>query len=394
VLARDNELIARTWLTLPGTMLNNQAELKAAMQLIELAQPYISQLPPQHPLEAHFHAIRGEILLRQGAPGEGVKNLRAAVAIGRELKLPELAPLLSRLSWGLSSLRENTEAASAAREGVDVSWRDFGPDHPQHARALLEWARSEATMGYRESAVAAIESAAAIEEAAYAGPSPRLAATLEILGRSYSQTGRYPEAISTFERAIEMEQSFDVPNRGNIAAAYNDMGHTYISMGEYDAARSALESALAIWQQQHLPTMIGIGLGRLGNVSNRAGLFAEAADYCRRALANDALFLPPNHPDLAHPLSCLGEALLNTDNAESALEPLERAHQLLNRIDVDESSLAWTRWLYGRALYESGRDRQLGLRYVRFARDTFTSMGDAAGSELHDVTTWLAAVRN
>ena len=84
---------------------------------------------------------------------------------------------------------------------------------------------------------------------------------------------------------------------------------------------------------------------------------------------------------------------MGAQQPRAALVPLARAHALRDRIDMDEASLAWTRWLYGRALVESGESPSLGMRYVIFAQDTFTGMAEMAASELADVQAWLASGR-
>jgi serine/threonine-protein kinase len=321
---------------------------------------------------------------------EGVKDYRAAVAIGRKLDLPELGPLLTSLASGLINLHELAEAQAVANEALATTRRDFGARHPIHARSLADAARVQSTLGNRPEALALMLEAVAIEEAAYAGSSSRLAISLQRLGWTYNQSGKYPEAIASFERAIAMEQGFAEPNWTNLTAAYNDMGDTYISIGDYHAARASLEAALEVWRDQELVINIGIALGNLGNASNRAQRFSEAAEYCQQGLNNDEQFLSADHPDLAYPLSCLGEALLGAEQSQSALAPLARAHALRDRVDMDEASLAWTRWLYGRALVESGENPSLGMRYVIFARDTFAGMAEMAASELADVQAWLA----
>jgi tetratricopeptide (TPR) repeat protein len=389
VRARDNELVARAWLALPDIALNAKGDLQEIMQLVELASSYIAQLPPNHPLEADFHGARGETLIRLGELERGVADLRTAVDISRARNLPNLSQHLTRLAWGLTSLHQPEAANQAATEALAITEQEFGTMHPLYATALKEVARVKSQLGHREQALDLQKQVVTIEETLFANAHPTLATSIERLGWTYTQTGRFDEAIASFERALAMERGFEDPNWNNIAATYNDLGDAYISKGDYDQARQALEAALAVWVEQDQKVAIGIALGNLGNTSNRAGRYAEAADYCQRSYDNDVQFLPPEHPDLAYPLTCLGEARLGEGKAKDALAPLQQAHALRNRIDVDEAALAWTRWLYGRALSESGTDTTTGIRYVRFAEDIFTKLGDATRVELADVERWL-----
>jgi hypothetical protein len=72
-----------------------------------------------------------------------------------------------------------------------------------------------------------------------------------------------------------------------------------------------------------------------------------------------------------------------------AVDVLNRAEALRDRPDIDEGSLAWTRWLLGKALWESGVDRTQATDYIRFARGVFEGLGPAAASELADTDRWL-----
>jgi len=390
VLARDNELIARAWLTLPRIAINTKGDLDEIAQLLELARSYIAQLPDDHPLEADFHGTRGELRLRRGELDTGVEDMRTAVRISRELNLPDLPSQLTRLAWGLAHLYQPAEAFTVALEARDMTEREFGPNHPEYAHALKELARVQSQLGNREEALVLQSQAVAIDEALYPDAHPVLAGSIERLGWTYTQVGRFEDAIAAFERAIAMEHALEEANWTNIAAAYNDLGDAYISKGDYPSARTALEKALDVWIDQGHNLGIGIALGNLGNTSNRAGRYAEAADYCKRGYDNDARYLPVDHPDLAYSLTCLGEAYVGAQNPVAAIAPLKRAHRLRDRNDIDKASLAWTRWLYGRALWESGRDRDTGMEYVRFAVDTFSGIGTATSSELASVQDWLA----
>ena len=83
-------------------------------------------------------------------------------------------------------------------------------------------------------------------------------------------------------------------------------------------------------------------------------------------------------PELAAPLAAHGE-------------PLGTAYQLRVTQHARSGNVAWTQWLLGRALADSGHDPELGLRHVAEARDALAALGDVAKSEVSDVDQWLAA---
>ncbi len=127
----------------------------------------------------------------------------------------------------------------------------------------------------------------------------------------------------------------------------------------------------------------------LTNHSNRRGDHEAAETYCRQAVESELQVYEPTNPNMAYSLSCLGEALLGQTRPDDAMTPLGQAFDLRNRPDMAEARLAWTKWLFGRALVESGSDSDRGMEYVRESRTVFAEMGDSAESELTDVDSWL-----
>jgi hypothetical protein len=97
-----------------------------------------------------------------------------------------------------------------------------------------------------------------------------------------------------------------------------------------------------------------------------------------------------DHPDLAFPLTCVGESCIGLKSYDDAIEVLERAFQLRTDNDVPPGNFAWTQWLLGRALVESDMNAPLGDQYIEQARVILQTLGDAAVDELNDVDSWLA----
>ena len=212
---------------------------------------------------------------------------------------------------------------------------------------------------------------------------------MERLAWSLKENGRYDEAIATGHRVLALEQTFEAPRLDVLAAVQNTLGDVYISQGDYPLAVQSFESALETIRKSGDKPNIELALNNLGKTANRAGDHAAAATYCRDALAVAETYLAQDHPDLGYALSCIGESLLGMSKPARAIVPLGRAHAVRARLDVAEGPLAWTRWLYGRALWESGSDRELGAKYVGFARRVFREMGESTQSELFEVETWL-----
>ena len=97
-----------------------------------------------------------------------------------------------------------------------------------------------------------------------------------------------------------------------------------------------------------------------------------------------------DHPDIAFPLTCIGESFIGLKSYDDAIKVLERAFQLRTDNAVPTGNFAWTQWLLGRALVESDRNVPLGYQYIEQSREILQTLGDAAVDELNDVDSWLA----
>ena len=391
VRARDQELIARAWLALSELLVDFRDRIDEALDVLEVARSYVMRLPPEHPQQASFHHVRGTAMLRASRFEEALADLQRAVALARETGSPELAEYLLTLTWAHASRHETDEAERFAAEALDLTRATVGQSHPSYASALIEAARIDTMLGNAADALTSLEEAVSILRAAHTDNNPTVSFALGQLGWVLRDNGRFADGIEVMERALEIENGFEKPRLRMVASLHNGIGDIHVSLGDLDRAESHLQQALTAWSELGPGVDVGVGLNNLGNLANRKGDHVAAEDYCRRALDNDAAYFEGDHPQLAFPLTCLGEALLGQQRAGDALEPLARAETLRDRPDMSLGMLAWTRWLYGRALFESGSDRERGLAYVRASREIFAEMGDAAVSELTDVDLWLSA---
>ena len=389
VLTRDSELIARAWLELASLHLDFSARIDEAIQVLTLTESYLSPLPAEHPLRGAFHHLRGKARLRASRVDEGEGDLTRAVELGRAMSARELDEYLLAKSWALSARHDVEQAGKLAAEALALTRTTVGEEHPKYASALMEVARVETALGNAARATALHEQAVAILRAVDPGGSPTLVSALSELGWSLKGNGRYQDAIAVLERGLALEQSFETPRLRVLASLHNGLGDAHLSRGDYERAEKHMHQALEAWIASDGGTAVGVGLNNLGNLANRRSDHRAAEDYCGRALDNDSAFLGVDHPNLAFPLTCLGEALLGQQRAADALAPLSRAEALRDRPDIAPGALAWTRWLYGRALAESGRDVDGGLAYVWSSKRVFEDMGASADIELEDIDSWL-----
>jgi len=386
----DPELAAEAWLALPY-LLASSGETRDALRMLRFAETYVSQLPDEHPLRARYHNALGVTLTWSGRQADGVAELRRAVDLQRPAGGVALPEYLGDLVWGLRTQHRLAEAGSLAAEAAEVTASMFGEVHPATSRALADLAEIEAGTGKHEDARRLLGEAIAIAERVYPSDHPKLAALLQAQGWQLIAVGDLQGAVTAAERAIAIHDAQREPQWPLLGAAHNVAGDALLSSGQFDAARSHFEAAIDAWRRTDDPFQLSIGYNNLGNLSNREGRFDAAVSACNEALAIDSGRLGQDDPELAYPLSCLGEALLGQGERQRAVEVLSRANTLREAADVTPGALAWTRWLLGRALWEAGEADQRALEHLAYARRVFAELGEGAASELADLKAWLAA---
>jgi tetratricopeptide (TPR) repeat protein len=172
----------------------------------------------------------------------------------------------------------------------------------------------------REELVAAratLESALAIEEAAYGPDHPRVAVTLGNLGIVLRRLGQLPQARAHHERALAIEEAAYGPDHPEVAATLSNLGVVLRELGELPQARARLERALAIEEAAYGPDHPEVArtLGNLGIVLRELGELQDARAHQQRALAIKEAAYGPDHPQVAVTLHNLGNVLRDLGGA-------------------------------------------------------------------------------
>ena len=216
-----------------------------------------------------------------------------------------------------------------------------------------------------------------------------IAISLSQLGWYLKELGRYDQAKDALQRSLDI-QNGGQPNYSQLALTHNALADLYISREDYPQARQHLQLAIACWRKFDRNSDVAIGLGSLANLANRQGLYAEGLDYARQAYEEDIQVLGNDHPELAFSLSCEGESLIGLGDYDGAITSLSRAYELRKSHKAPPGNIAWSAWLLGRALVESGTDTARGRQLVDHARLTLSGLGASAQSEVADIDNWLA----
>jgi len=386
VAANDDELAAEAWLGIPELVMERIGGTARARDVLTLARAYVDKLPGNHPLRALYHESRGRVLLLEGDVAGSVEALEQAIALARandDLRLPTYLERLARIHAGHLQL---DSALPLAEEAMELAGRYFGTMHPEYAKALHTYGGIHIDMGDTDTAITYIGQALAIQQQAFPEKHPAIAATWAQLGSAYRLAVQRENAEQALLRSLEIYAAVDAPSPIALGDAHNNLGNLYLDMGRLDESEQHLTKAAELWDSVDF-YFSSIALNNLGVMLIRRGDYARARDYCARALAADETQFPADDPNLAYPLTCLGEALVDLGEFEQAREHLQRAFDIRRGKHESPLPMAETRFHLARALWGVNGNREEIEAHYRFALEAVT---EHAPEGIEELEAWAA----
>lgn len=125
--------------------------------------------------------------------------------------------------------------------------------------------------------------------------------------------------------------------------------------------------------------------------ASEEGKLDEAEAVLRQTLRTLEERLGVDHPDVAIPMSLLGQVLMERGRAKEALPLLERVRVLWQPGQAPPEDVAAVLFALGSALWESGEDRKRGVELVTRAHGHYRQLGDARADEVEQTAAWLRA---
>ena len=304
---------------------------------------------------------------------------------------PALASYLVNLGHALAELGRLEESAEAMQRAADLEERGYGPEHPRLATTLAALCATLSELDRADEAIARCTRAREIFQTTVGESHPRMGTTLTNLGNAYGRAGRYAEAIEAYEAARRNAEAIYGPDDGRTALVLNNLGVLHELRGEYEAAladhRRALEIMARSLGEDHPRT--AVARMNLGSVLGKLERWDEAEPVIRRAVVTLEATRGADHPDIALALGMLAETFLHRDRPADAVPLLERAREAIGNAEGHARQAAQTDFALGSALWESGQDRDRGLRLVHAARKAFVALGEAGADNVADVDAWL-----
>jgi len=351
-----------------------------------------------------------------------------ARAGGNELLRADMWTQLGITAYSLGRFADAEELlgrALAARE------KALGPNNPAVAESLEALGNVLADQGHYEQARGRLERAVTIREEALGPRHPRTASARNDLGMLLRDLGKPKQALAHFELALAVFEESLGAEHADVGRILNNIGLAHSDLNDNAGAEPFFRRALAVKEKSLGPThpSTALTLSNLGAALVELGKYADARPLLQRAFEIQLASVAPDHPNLALPHQALGAALRLDGHCREAIPHLMKAKAIwekalgadhlltssayfdlgvcytnmgrpLDALPLLERALAIrdkasrpgaateTRWQLGRALWESGKDKQRGLSLVRDARVKLASLRQG-----REIEAWLTAHR-
>jgi eukaryotic-like serine/threonine-protein kinase len=319
VEAKHHETAAWAWLGLASGR-TNVDRYDDALRFVHLAQAETAAWGQDGGLVVEALERTGDIHDRAGRHAEALAVYERVVAVhderGRKL---DRADALARMGTFEMELRRLDDGERHLREALDLRREAFGPDHPAVARTHRELAMIFHARGDIKGALAEVEIAERLLRASLGRQHSEYVSTAAELGQLLSFAGEH-------DRAIELIRHADA-----VASTHGS-----------DDIRAAFARAM------------------LSQVLFNAQQFPEAARTGAEAVAAMERIHPEGSAREVVPRTLLGQALLQTGDAEGALAQAERGLALCKKLcPPRDPNLIGLYELKARVLTERGDRRAL-----------------------------------
>ncbi|HYH99034.1 serine/threonine-protein kinase [Hyalangium sp.] len=436
---RDDELLVHSLIGMVGAELQGKARIPEAERSLQLAQAALERLGEEDAPSAagEFYLFRGHLHHRKGEHAQALADLRHCLALWEKALGPEhprLAEPLTGLGLVHNGQGHYEEALARYQDALRLHQRAYGAQHPgcvthmnNVATALrLAGKVDEAVTRYREAlalseqsmgsehtttsmvrvnlgdalqrqgkmqeALAEYEKALPGLVAVHGRAHQRVTAVLTSIGNAHADLGEAAAAEKAYAEVLARQHQALGPDHPDLALTYNNLGTVMLDTKRYTEARRLLQAARALWEKalgpDH-PKMASV-VQNLAKVDLEEGRLEVALVGFQRALEMRRKALGPEHPKVVTSLTLVGAVTHRLHGARAALEPLERAAALANKVQLPPLERGKALFALARALWETGEARPRALALAQDARAELAKTTQHAAKELREVEEWLA----
>ena len=254
---------------------------------------------------------------------------------------------------------ELVDAQAANLQRLHILEQVVGENHPLIASAHNNIGLLENELGHPDEAMRHFKRALQIYAREPTGLHGRRGNTLNNMAGIAEDNDRIEEAIDLYLQSARERQLASGPIGNSAGDSYTNLGDLLRGQKRYDEAEKYQRRALAIYEKAHA---------------------AERAETGRE------------HPDLAWPLTALGEIALERDRPREALPYLERAERIRREGNVAPRWLGRTQFYLAKAVWRATHDRRRARQLITAAAATYRrGQTDRDRAQLKEVAAWRRA---
>jgi tetratricopeptide (TPR) repeat protein len=196
-----------------------------------------------HSLVALGQSTQGLIAEYRGDLSAAADLYRQSIATFRRLGPPNALEslVLMNLATNLTSQKKYDEAAATFREGIDLSRKLFGANHPNEAILLTHYGRMFYLKGDAAKAEELLTSALEIERKAWAPGHPDSAQTLATLGLVMTRAGKAKQAEGYLREALSIREKALPKGHWTTANVKSILGECLAAQRRYSEAAPLLQ---------------------------------------------------------------------------------------------------------------------------------------------------------
>ena len=355
-LGGESELEATLGLTL-GEVYSSLGLHDSARPLLERAVELRSVAgSPAEGEAAALHAW-AHLLYLDGDVSSAVEPAERALELRRrssDAAAAETLHLLAQIRWRLD---ERDEAIEIHRRALSWTADTAGTADPAYVDGLRLLGKALRSKTLYQEADAVFNEALAIQRRTLPGDHPMHASLLGELASTWEAREKPDEARPLALAALDMSRRVYGETHPAIAGHLNSLGNIEALAGNSDLATehylAAIEMSRLLLGPDH-PDLAGMLYNQAALLHRNLGRPASAEPLYRAAVETTRRNFGPDHINLGFFLVGLGDALVDTERAAEAIEPLESALAIFAATDSRRNQ-ALAQSALGAALLELGQ---------------------------------------
>ena len=270
---------------------------------------------------------RGDTITVVQVLDRGAERVRTSLGDSPQLQ----GTMLGVISDVYDDLGQRSEAATLAREALDIRLSSLGPEHPETIANLNQLASLLSRRGQLDSALMYSERAVELAGRHQAGT---LLHGFALRTHSYSwqQKGNIDRALPLLEESVTILRRLPGDSAQlQLAAGLVNLGWIHENRGQLDSAVSKLRESVAIRRALMDPThpTLAYSVANLGEVLRKTGNLAEAEPLVVEAFSIRRQVYPQGHPEIALSQSTYARFLVQKGDLAGAEENYNEALAIL-----------------------------------------------------------------